>query len=385
MFSQYGRGGDQGRAGEDTLLLAAIIAVFIGAFLVAAWYLFHAQIAAAAISLQHGLMRAAGAFTDRYTNLDAQVLAADPARVSFGALWRLLHNVGTFYRYPAAALVALLAIACFVFNAPGQFTRNLDLAALMGTLAGMFPQSAAYVTRGLGLTTVADAAPRPADPSLHAGEWIARFATDHDGHYSEHAAIRELTLQLGPAWWGVVRAAPHVRALLAVFALHAARRRDDAMALLGDLSGSLPDGKEDGPGGPAAPLVFSQAVIAKADRILSDHDLLSPCLAEAGRHAFTAPALMAVLTFARQQSGVLAPAQFAFLKLVDRRLWYALHSLGFPGGQNPAEQPNPRIEAIGARDHWAAESALGQRLAEPSFDRALAVIRARAHAAPMSP
>jgi len=82
---------------------------------------------------------------------------------------------------------------------------------------------------------------------------------------------------------------PHVRALLAVFALHAARRRDDAMALLGDLSGSLPDGKEDGPGGPAAPLVFSPAVIAKADRILSDHDLLSPCLAEAGRHAFTRP------------------------------------------------------------------------------------------------
>jgi intracellular multiplication protein IcmP len=344
MFSQYGRGGDQGRAGEDTLLLAAIIAVFIGAFLVAAWYLFHAQIAAATISLQHGLMRAAGAFTGRYASLDAQVLAADPAAVRFGALWRLLHNVGTFYRYPAAALIALLAIACFIFNAPGQFTRNLDLAALMGTLAGMFPQSAAYVTRGLGLTTVADAAPRPADPSLHAG-----------------------------------------RALLAVFALHAARRRDDAMALLGDLSGSLPDGKEDGPGGPAAPLVFSPAVIAKADRILSDHDLLSPCLAEAGRHAFTAPALMAVLTFARQQSGVLAPAQFAFLKLVDRRLWYALHSLGFPGGQNPAEQPNPRIEAIGARDHWAAESALGQRLAEPSFDRALAVIRARAHAAPMSP
>ena len=89
------------------MLLAAIIAVFIGAFLVAAWYLFHSQIAAATIRLQHGLMMAAGAFTGRYESLDAQVLAADPAAVRFGALWRLLHNVGTFYRYPAAALIAL--------------------------------------------------------------------------------------------------------------------------------------------------------------------------------------------------------------------------------------------------------------------------------------
>ena len=65
------------------------------------------------------------------------------------------------------------------------------------------------------------------------------------------------------------------------------------------------------------------------------------CEAVADRHAYTAPALMSVLTLARAEAGVLAPAQFAFLKLVDRPLWYALHSLGFPGGQNPAEQPNP--------------------------------------------
>ena len=82
---------------------------------------------------------------------------------------------------------------------------------------------------------------------------------------------------------------------------------------------------------------------------------------------------------------MLAPAQFAFLKLVDRRLWYALHSLGFPGGQNRAEQPNPRIEAVGARDHWAAECDLGRPLTEPSLERALAVIRAKTEASPKTP
>ena len=91
---------------------------------------------------------------------------------------------------------------------------------------------------------------------------------------------------------------------------------------------------------------------------------------------------MSVLTLARAQAGVLAPAGFNVLKLVDRRLWYALHSLGFPGGQNPAEQPNPRIEALGARDHWAAERDAGQPLSIPSLLRALDVVRKRAMQAP---
>lgn len=95
---------------------------------------------------------------------------------------------------------------------------------------------------------------------------------------------------------------------------------------------------------------------------------------------------MSVLTLAQSQAGVLAPAAFNALKLVDRRLWYALHSLGFPGGQNPAEQPNPRVEAVGSRDHWAAERDAGRPLPTPSLARALVVVRkAVDHAAGAAP
>ena len=86
---------------------------------------------------------------------------------------------------------------------------------------------------------------------------------------------------------------------------------------------------------------------------------------------------MSLLIEARRVAGVLAPAQFLALKLVDRPLWYALHSLGFEGdgpGQNT--HPNPRIEAIGARDHWAAERVAGRPLTQPSIARALAAVRA---------
>lgn len=75
-------------------------------------------------------------------------------------------------------------------------------------------------------------------------------------------------------------------------------------------------------------------------------------------------------------SGLLAPAQFAFLKLVDRRLWYALHALGFEA-DGPLAHPHPsqRVEAIGARAHWAAERAIGAPIPTPEFDAAIDAIR----------
>jgi intracellular multiplication protein IcmP len=97
-----------------------------------------------------------------------------------------------------------------------------------------------------------------------------------------------------------------------------------------------------------------------------------------GAHYFTTPGLMSVLNAARLRSGVLAPAQFAFLKLVDRRLWYALHALGFEADGTLAHpHPSQRVEAIGARAHWAAERAISTPIATPEFDAAIDTIRQR--------
>jgi intracellular multiplication protein IcmP len=85
---------------------------------------------------------------------------------------------------------------------------------------------------------------------------------------------------------------------------------------------------------------------------------------------------MALLNEARLKAGVLAPAQFVWLKLVDRRLWYALHSLGFEtDGFGRYLHPNPRIEAAGARDHWVAERIAGRPLLKPEIERALNAAR----------
>jgi hypothetical protein len=154
---------------------------------------------------------------------------------------------------------------------------------------------------------------------------------------------------------------------------------DRAIRLFGRGPGSRADADCDGmEEDQQMPLRFSPAVVADVDNLLADGTLIAPALAVAGRFAFTTTVMMGLLMHARRRAGVLAPGQFAFLKLVDRNLWYALHALGFPvSDEQDGPMPNPRIEALGARAHWEAERAAGEALYQPHIEAAEATIRAR--------
>jgi intracellular multiplication protein IcmP len=215
--------------------------------------------------------------------------------------------------------------------------------------------------------------PRPADYALTPEEWIARFATGRDGDFDAAMARQALIRQLGPRWRGPREASPQISTLFAVFALHLAERRAEALRLLGDLSAGIANRDQDKPEGPDTALCLSEAAVAAADAVLRDSDLVTPALAIANRHAYAHTALMQLLNEARLRSGVLAPGQFAWLKLVDRPLWYALQSLGFEGVGRYLH-PNPRVEGAGACDHWAVERIAGTPVIEPSLDRAIAAL-----------
>ncbi|MGI4946161.1 MAG: hypothetical protein ACRYHQ_37315, partial [Janthinobacterium lividum] len=362
----------------DTMLAVRLVLAATAGGIWFLWFKFHPQIAVGVMGFQHWQMEQFSRFTDRYVDLDQQVTGTDPADVSLAALFRLCHHVGSFLRWPAVALLAVLSFLCLTRAASGKFTNNLDLEQLMRTQAEVFRSIRPFVGRGLTLEPAKDGKPRPADPALHVREWVDRYACLPGGSLNEDAARTALARQLGPTWAGIAKAAPHVRCLFAVFVLHAAREREKAVALLGNMAATLPIDANDGPAGPAEGLSIGDVAVSEADVVLSDVKLVASCAAIAGVHAYTAPALMSVLLHARVQAGVLAPGQFAFLKLVDRNLWYALHSLGFPSkAGSGAPMPNPRIEALGARDHWAAECALGRPVRMPVFDAALNAIRIR--------
>jgi len=366
---------------DDTAL--ACLFIVGGGLLFFGWLLWsshHVEISAAFVQAAHWHIQLLQAFTRGMDDLDARMLAADPARMSLAKLWEVSAFIGGLLRWPVALLLALLGVLCFRCAATARFTRKLDLLGLMREQAKTFRTTAAFVERQLGLVPPRDGEPRPADPALHPDEWIARYATAAGGGYDAAAAHAELARQLGPLWHGVGHAAGHVRILYAAFALHLQQRRTASLALLGDMAEALatPEPGE-GPAGPEKPLPLPLSLVRFAEEVLRDPDVADPARAATAGHGYTAPALMSLLTEARRRSGVLAPAQFNSFKLVDRRLWYALHSLGFPAeglGQHP--HPNPLVEAIGARDHWAAECLAGEPLVLPSVARAASCIRAAA-------
>ena len=207
---------------------------------------------------------------------------------------------------------------------------------------------------------------------------------------------RALALQLGPPWCGVEPAAPHVRCLFAVFALHLAERRAEACGC----SATSPPLSTRAAARRAIPARDAAATRRKGRTArsccrlppspplttLHDEEVSGPPGAVAARHAYTHTALISLLNEARLRAGVLATGQFAWLKLVDRGLWYALHSLGFETeGFGRYLHPNPRVEAVGARDHWAVERTLGEPVGQPSLDRAIEALRKSATAARAAP
>jgi len=356
-------------------IIGLILAIMLWSWML--WDAQHDTISALVMQVFHGEMELARFFTDRFNRADAQMRAADPSSVTIDQLVRLGREIGRFYLVPVLLVVGALAIACFRGAASARFRRALDLDGLMQDQLGFFRGPSAFAGRRLGLVAPAPGDPRPADPALSVPEWAGRFATGMEGSFDVALAREELARQLGPIWEGVMGASPAVRCMLAAFALHGAGRRAEALELLGDLSASLRRLGGRGTAGPDQPLSFPAGLVAQADEIVRNPALMKDLGPTMDRHAFTVPALMSALIEARRSGGVFAPAEFAFLKLVDRRLWYALHSLGYAlDGEDGHRHPNPRVEAAGAREHWEAEMIAGEPIYIPQLDRAVAAISA---------
>ena len=342
------------------------------------WMNFHGAISAGVMKLFHREMEWLHPFTGRFDLAERQMMSANPDNVRLKDLYGIAHAVGTAVRIRFCCVILALGAVCLWCAPPSRFKRQFDIDALIAEQAKSFPTTAAFVHRRLRLVEPCKT-PRPADYAQTPEEWIALHAIRNDRDFSEADARRALMAQLGPRWQSPENAAPHVRSLFTIFALHLAELRVDAQDLLGLISQALADPFKETGAEPASPLVVPATVIAKIDARLAtlNFEIRSPAERLAGAHAYTHPAIMSLLNESRLKAGVLAPAQFAWLKLVDRPLWYALHSLGFEAESfGRYLHPNPRIEAAGARDHWAAERIAKRPLTTPDIERALEAVRA---------
>lgn len=175
-----------------------------------------------------------------------------------------------------------------------------------------------------------------------------------DGRWFDMSRARTLfASQLGRPWQGVEELRPYERGLYAAFAAQVGHDRDMALAILNELAIAARSAfdKRD-------PWLLESATAVKALAKYGD----TPAVQKLVRgHHYCCTVLIAVLEAARE-NGVLAAAWFRWLKMADRRMWYALNDLGLDVAS---------VEAAGIRAHYQAESIAKTAIAEPLIEPAI--------------
>jgi len=190
-------------------------------------------------------------------------------------------------------------------------------------------------------------------------EWIAYNQIPvPDGQINEQAAYLAFARQLGPRWQGALRLAPYKQILLASFCLKAKRKRLPADEMLGRLAGCWSADK-------GLQLGKDRKLLKEAQKILRNKDMAGKMLARCNQHAFQTTVLLRALATAREEGGVLAPAQFVWLRAHDRTLWYPLNNLG---------RQSYHMEALGAMSHYKSERMTQRPIPKPKVQDAVKTI-----------
>lgn len=273
--------------------------------------------------------------------------------VSFQELVVLSNAVGVYLRYPVALILLGFAFWVFTQHVNLRFNFVFDMKRLRATEAGNWPQITPVVNQDL------------VDIDIEEGPWAmaktpVQFGKKHDllNYYtlegkprvSAHKGMahRVFATQLGPLWRGPEKLPIHARALFAAFAAKANRDDKGSKALIHHIAKSYTS-------------TGSRLDYTGTDEMLNKYANTKLVKRAVRQHAYVLTVMASMLDLARTD-GVMACADFLWLKTVDRRLWFVLNSVG---------RQTAVPEAAGPFSHWNAEIAFGRPLKTPMVDQAV--------------
>jgi intracellular multiplication protein IcmP len=288
------------------------------------------------------------------TNLNAmQVTASTYSKtaVTFKSLLNISAGVGKYLRYPAVLVLLILAYRIFFGSISSHFRTVFSMKKFREIEHENWPRISPIIKHNL----VAE--------DIDKGDWAMaltplQFCKKYNLVTEEKKqnqtvlsllkgeAYKVFALQLGPLWNGNVNSLPaHVKLLLGIFAARVEGEMDLADDVLDKVALSSINGKPD---------------------LYGYDDLLKylnskPTMKRLGQHAYVSTMLSSMLDLARG-SGVLATADFLWLKPLDRRLWYVLNCVG---------RQTAFCEAAGIFSHWLVERKVGYPFKVPMVDSAV--------------
>lgn len=324
------------------------------------WYFAHEQIAAVVLRIRLVEAHFISLFTTHVQGLLTTIHHTSPATADFDTLVNISTAVGSYFRYPVAIVLGVLAIIIFFSHANTRYKKTYNMQHLVDEEKASWPQ----------ITPIAHLDLVNAD--IDKGSWAMamspmQFAkkylllqeervvpttsslsqrTKTTVSLRREEAYQVFFLQVGRSWKGVERLSRHVQALFAVFAARISRDKDGASKLLQQIATSTATGK----------LNFSGV-----DELLAKHSNNKAVIKITQMHAFELTVMASMLLFARND-GVLAAADFLWLKPIDRSLWFMLNSVG-------RQVPFP--EVAGPYAHWLAERQIGRKLSTPMVEEAV--------------
>lgn len=191
-------------------------------------------------------------------------------------------------------------------------------------------------------------------------EWLVYQDIDVDAdsyEFDEAKAKKKFQSQLGKRWRGTLSMPDYQRALLAAFALKGARKREESDELLGEISMCW-----------SRKLGFSldKKLKRKIDKLIKTPAVGHEAIKVGNNYAYINSSMLGILDWARKRGGVLAPAQFLWLRGVDRDMWYALNSLG---------RRTYFSEGSGSISHYYFEKSLEKPLVTINVDRAIEALK----------
>lgn len=350
--SSGGGGGDQSMTPVWLVVILFVVAFFV-------WKIFKVYIISSIFYISIWQAKLVSLFINSPELLSDVYLmqTLDPNAIDWNEFLRLIARIGSYIRYPIAAILLLCAFWLYRSNVILKFKRTHTMKSLRSQEQFNWPAIMPVVKEDL------------ADTDINTGPWAMalaplEFASKYSLLKKEDALLdaptskkvlvasvrkadakRVFTLQLGPYWEGFDRCPPHAFVLATVFIARIKRDRESAKLILETLDKSFAAGKPN--------FSIARPILKKYYNSEEVREIL-------GKHAYLLTVMASLLEAARQD-GVVPTAEFLWLKLLDRRLWYMLNSVG---------RQTPYCEAAGPFAHWQAEKAFGRRSLVPMIDEA---------------
>lgn len=358
--------GGQGQGGDNSL---APLWIMVGVFILFAfiWYFYSAAIIKFILIIREAEVMLISLFipSEWSGNLNhimqfIQTAQANHyANVSFHDLIVVSTQVGSYFSWPAAALLIAWAVLLYMGNVTAQFRKSYNMKSMVAAEKRHWP----FITPVVGLDLVHEdiekgpwsmantpmefarrnnllivEEPESTSPFLKSKSILTATINMEDTR-------RVFALQLGATFRGVDALPPHTRALFAVFAGRIAADRDGPVKLLTQIARSSATGKLDFSG---------------TDELLKKHKDNKIIQKVLKQHAYVLTVMASMLERARDD-GVVPCSEFLWLKPLDRRLWFMLDSVG---------RQTPFTESAGPFSHWIAEKEFGRKLNVPMIENA---------------